>query len=221
MKLEITSIIFDLDGTLLDTITGLAGTTNEVLGKFNFPQHSVDKYKLFVGNGMRTLIERAVPGETSTPIIDQCCLEFEKKYMKQWMSNCWPYDGINDMLAELQNQGIPLAILSNKPHQFAQLFVEYFFPKGMFRLVFGQRDGFAKKPAPVVAVEIANILQADTHNTLFVGDSAVDIQTGKNAGMKTAAVSWGFRSLEELLANNPDILINHPLDLLDNVILTH
>ena len=221
MKLDVSSIIFDLDGTLLDTIGGLTDTTNEVLEKFNFPQHTVDRYKQFVGNGMRTLIERAVPGETSSAVIDHCCMEFEKKYTKQWMSNCWPYDGINDMLAELQNQGIPLAILSNKPHRFTQLFVEHFFPEGMFRFVFGQREGFAKKPDPLVAVEIANMLQVDTQSTLFVGDSAVDIQTGKNGGMKTAAVSWGFRSVEELSANTPDILINHPLDLLEHVILTY
>lgn len=219
--MKISSIIFDLDGTLLDTIEGLADTTNEVLQHFDFPLHSLEKYKLFVGNGLRVLIERATPGGASAAVIDQCCLEFEKIYSKRWMSKCCPYDGINDMLATLQKRDIPLAVLSNKPHQFTKLFVEEFFAKDMFQVVFGQRDGFAKKPAPDVALEIAKKLQVPNNTTLFVGDTAVDIQTGKNAKMKTAAVSWGFRPVEELLGNNPDILINHPKELLDNVIFTH
>lgn len=219
--MKISSIIFDLDGTLLDTIGGLKDTTNKVMQQFNFPLHSSADYKLFIGNGLRKLIERAVPFGTSQVTIDKCCEEFEKIYSRQWMSNCCPYDGINAMLAALQNQGIPLAILSNKPHQFTTLFVEEFFPKGVFRAVFGQRDGFAKKPDPAMAQEIVKMLQVDSHSTLFVGDSGVDIQTGKNAKMKTAGVSWGFRPVEELLGNDPDILINHPIELLDHVIFTH
>lgn len=221
MDIKITSIIFDLDGTLLDTIDDLADSTNQVLQGFNFPVHSVQSYKLFVGNGLRTLIERAVPVGTAVETVDTCCVEFERIYAQQWKSKCSLYTGINDMLAALQKRGIPLAILSNKPHQFTQLFVEEFFPRGLFRYAFGQRQGFPKKPHPAGAVEIANLLQMNTENILFVGDSDVDIQTGKNAGMKTAAVSWGFRPVEELLENNPDILINHPLDLLDNAIFTY
>ena len=219
--MKITSIIFDLDGTLLDTLGGLAVTTNDVMQRFNFPVHSMEKYKLFIGNGLKKLIERSVPMGTSEIIVDQCCAEFEKIYSSEWMSNCCPYDGVNDMLDSLQNQGIPLAILSNKPHQFTKLFVKEFFPKIVFRSVFGQREGFAKKPEPAVAVEIAKMLQVDVHTTLFVGDSGVDIQTGKNANMKTAGVSWGFRPIEELVQNAPDIIINHPTELIDNVIFSN
>ena len=219
--MNVSSIIFDLDGTLLDTLGGLADTTNKVMQHFNFPKHSIENYRLFIGNGMKKLIERSVPVGTPSMVIEQCCKEFEIVYSNQWMSNCIPYDGVNDMLDSLQNQGIPLAILSNKPHQFTQLFVDEFFPKDIFKCVFGQREGFGKKPDPSVAVEIAKILRADINTTLFVGDSGVDIQTGKNANMKTAGVSWGFRPYEELVQNAPDILINHPTELLDNVIFSN
>jgi len=218
--MKVSSIIFDLDGTLLNTLGGLADTTNAVMQQFNFPHHSLENYKIFVGNGLKKLIERSVPMGTSSMIIDQCCREFEKIYSRQWMSNCFPYDGIHDMLDSLQKQGVPLAILSNKPHQFTKFFVEEFFPKEVFRYVFGQRDGFAKKPNPSVAIEIAKMLQVDIHTTLFVGDSGVDIQTGKNANMKTAGVSWGFRPVEELVQNAPDIIINHPTEILKNVIFS-
>lgn len=129
VKMKVSSIIFDLDGTLLDTLGGLADTTNAVMQQFNFPMHSLESYKIFIGNGLKKLIERSVPMGTSSMVIDQCCREFEKIYSRQWMSNCCPYDGIHDMLNSLQNQGVPLAILSNKPHQFTKLFVEEFFSK--------------------------------------------------------------------------------------------
>ncbi|MFT5698261.1 MAG: phosphoglycolate phosphatase [Desulforhopalus sp.] len=221
ITMKVASIIFDLDGTLLDTIQGLADTTNQVLQQFNFPEHASADYKLFIGNGLRRLIENAVPVGTSSTRVDQCCQLFEKIYVENWKSKCCPYDGINAMLDALQKRGIPLAILSNKPHQFTKLFVEEFFPKGTFRYVYGQRDGFAKKPDPLMAVKIAKMLQVNTHSMMFVGDSGVDIRTGKNANMKTAGVSWGFRSVEELRENEPDILINHPLELLNHDIFTH
>jgi phosphoglycolate phosphatase len=188
---------------------------------YNFPAHSCAEYKCFIGNGLQKLIERAAPVGTSTEIIEQCCYTFKELYAKSWRSKCCPYEGINDMLPELKKRGITLAVLSNKPHEFTKLFVEEFFPGDTFQVVFGQREGFAKKPDPAVAIEIANMLQVTTNNTLFVGDSGVDIQTGKNAQMKTAGVSWGFRPVEELLENAPDLLINHPLELIDYVTASH
>ncbi len=219
--MKISSIIFDLDGTLLDTIGGLVDTTNYVMQEFNFPQHSTEMYKQFIGNGMRTLIERAAPANTSFGCIDECCKVFNNYYIENWKDKCCPYDGINDMLSALQKQAIPLAVLSNKPHQFTQLFVKEFFPEDVFQLVFGQREGISKKPEPEAAMEIARTFEMNTDTMLFIGDSGVDIQTGKNAGMKTAGVSWGFRPRQELVDNNPDLLLNHPLELLDHVIFTH
>ena len=218
--MKISSIIFDLDGTLLDTIGGLTDTTNFVMQEFNFPKHSTEMCKQFIGNGMRKLLERAAPVNTSSKCIDDCCNAFKEYYSRNWKDKCCPYDGINAMLAGLQKQAIPLAVLSNKPHQFTQLFVKEFFPEDMFKMVYGQRDGVDKKPAPGVALEIAKNFVMDTNTILFVGDSGVDIQTGKNAGMKTAGVSWGFRPKQELIENEPDLLLNHPLELLDHGIFT-
>jgi phosphoglycolate phosphatase len=210
-----------LDGTLLDTLDGLADSTNKMLQQYDFPVHTSEAYKQFIGNGLRLLIQRAVPDGVAENIIDECCEIFKEIYAKDWKSKCCPYDGINAMLASLQNRRVPLAILSNKPHEFTKLFVKEFFPEGTFRHIFGQRNGFDKKPAPGVALEIAKMMKMNTDTILFVGDSGVDIQTGKNAGMKTAGVSWGFRPLEELAENQPDLILNHPLELLDHVIFTH
>lgn len=218
--MDVLSIIFDLDGTLLDTLRGLTETTNHVMQECNFPEHSSNSIKQFVGDGMRSLITRAAPGGTSMESIEKCCRLFEKHYAENWQSNCCPYDGISAMLTALEKQEIPLAILSNKPHLFTQMFVDHFFPQGTFQHVYGQRDGFEKKPDPEVAIEIAKELGVTTEYILFVGDSGVDIQTGKNAGMKTAGVTWGFRSREELLLHKPDILLNHPSELFDHVIFT-
>lgn len=216
--MQITSIIFDLDGTLLDTLKGLADTTNKVMQQHNFPTHSINEYKTYIGNGLVKLVERSVPENTPQDTVEQCCADFGEIYKESWRDGCCPYQGIDDMLAAIHDGGISLAVLSNKPHEFTKLFVAHFFPKIKFKAVYGQRPGYDKKPEPGVALEIAKIMSTMPENILFVGDSGVDIQTGKNANMQTAAVSWGFRPLEELEANNPDIIINHPTELLNHVI---
>lgn len=220
MKHKISSIIFDLDGTLLDTLGGLADATNYVMQEHNFPSHSKSAVKKFVGNGMRMLLQRAAPTDSSQSCIDSCCASFKKYYGENWKNGCCPYEGIDDMVVTLQKQSVPLAILSNKPHQFTKLFAEYFFEENTFEIIYGQRDGFDKKPQPGVALEIAKQLGMTTEYILFIGDSAEDIQTGKNAGMKTAAVTWGFREAEILLEQEPDILLNHPSELFEHVIFT-
>ncbi len=117
------------------------------------------------------------------------------------------------MLATLKNQRVSLAVLSNKPHEFTKLFVDAFFPQGLFSVVYGQREGFPRKPDPTVALEIAERLGNRPQDTVFVGDSGVDMMTGKAAGMAAAGVSWGFRSVQELTDNNADIIVHHPLEL--------
>lgn len=207
------SIIFDLDGTLLDTLHDLAETCNEVLLYNRFATHPIGSYKTFVGDGLQMLIRKITPVGTEEKVVQQCCTLFTKLYTQNWMRNSCPYDGINDMLAALQKNGVNLAILSNKPHEFTKLFVDKFFPKRQFTVVYGQRDGFPKKPDPTVALEIAAQFGTRPQDTLFVGDSGVDIKTGKAAGMKTAGVSWGFRSVRELTENNADIIVHNPLEL--------
>jgi phosphoglycolate phosphatase len=207
------SVIFDLDGTLLDTLDDLAATCNEVLEYHNFPTHPVVAFKTFVGDGLQILMHKITPVGTSEMVLQQCCELFTKRYSQNWKRNSCPYDGINDMLSALKGHGVMLAVLSNKPHEFTKLFVDEFFPQGFFSIVCGQRHGFPKKPDPMVALNIAIQLGVLPRETLFVGDSGVDIMTGKAAEMGTVGVSWGFRSVEELTENNADIIVNSPLEL--------
>ncbi len=207
------SVIFDLDGTLLDTLVDLAETCNEVLLHHNFPTHSTSAYKKFVGHGLRILMTQCTPAGTEERIIQRCCTMFTELYARNWKRNSCPYAGINDMLAALKTHGVMLAVLSNKPHDFTKLFVDEFFLPGQFSLIYGQREGFPKKPDPTVALEIASKFAVRPQETFFVGDSGVDIQTGRAAGMRTAGVSWGFRSIQELTENNADILVHNPLEL--------
>ncbi len=211
------SIIFDLDGTLLDTLQDIAETANAVLIYHGFPVHSQHDYKRFVGDGLNVLMRRITPLGTNEDIINKCCQTFFQLYANTWMNTCRPYDGIEDMLAAIKNQRISIAVLSNKPHAFTQLFVERYLPKETFACVYGQRDGFAKKPDPTVALEIAKRLGARPAEMFFVGDTPIDIRTGKASGMTTVGVTWGFRSTSELEEENPDLIINSPLELLEYV----
>lgn len=207
------SVIFDLDGTLLDTLADLAQTCNKVMDYHHFPTHPTVAYKNFIGDGLQNLIERIVPVGTEADVIQQCCTLFSAHYSRNWKRNSCPYEGINDMVTALKKHGVKLAVLSNKPHEFTRLFVDEYFQKGLFSIVYGQRAGFPKKPDPTVALEIAAQLGVHPQDTLFVGDSGVDIQTGKAANMNTAGVSWGFRCVQELTDNNADIIVNNPLEL--------
>ena len=207
------SIIFDLDGTLLDTLVDLADSCNEVLLYHHFPVHPIEAFTNFVGDGLWTLMTRITPVGTNDQIIQNCCKLFAEKYEQNWKRNSCPYQGINDMLSALKLHGVKLAVLSNKPHEFTNLFIGEFFQDGIFSIVYGQRDGFPKKPDPTVALEIASQLDVRPQNTLFVGDSGVDIMTGNAAGMMTAGVSWGFRSVQELIDNNADIIVYNALEL--------
>ena len=213
-----TSIIFDLDGTLLDTLEGLAGTCNAVLARYGFPLHVSESYRYFVGDGLTTLMERITPAGTDRQTRDECCGLFTELYAKNWKNSCTLYHGVPEMLEALRKHPFRLAVLSNKPHAFATLIVEDFFPGTLFSLVYGQREGRARKPDPAVALEIAATLGSNPVETVFVGDSGVDIQTGKAAGMLTIGVAWGFRGREELLESQADIIINTPMELLQHVV---
>lgn len=212
------SVIFDLDGTLLDTLTDLAVSCNEVLKAYSFPIHPVVAYKSFVGGGLQSLMKRTTPSGTSDQTLMECCALFAKVYQKNWKRNSCLYDGINDMVVELKKHGILLAIFSNKPHDFTKIIVKEYFPHELFFPVYGQRDGFPKKPDPSVAFAIAKQHGARPEDTLFVGDSAVDIMTGRAAGMFTAGVTWGFRTTEELVKSKADYIIEHPMELVRHVL---
>ena len=211
------SIIFDLDGTLLDTLDDIAETANQVLGRLRMAQHPTDTYRHYVGDGLLALMQRSCPSGTDDATIDHCCALFSEIYAKNWKKGCRPFDGINQLLLALKNLTIPLAILSNKPHRFTQLFVEELLPQNMFSAVYGQREGFARKPDPAAAYEIARQFLFFILSE-FVGDSGVDIATGRNAGMITVGVLWGFRDAGELTAAHADFIISQPMELVDHVV---
>lgn len=212
------AIIFDLDGTLLDTLQDIATAANAVLRRHGGVEHPLQNYAGFVGEGVRVLVQRIFPGHQPPPLLDLYCRHFLEAYEDYWDHHCQPYAGIVEMLSQLAAAALPMAVLSNKPHPLVLRFVERYFPDGMFSQVYGERPGVARKPDPTAALDIAGQLRVDPSKMLFVGDTPIDIQTGKAAGMKTAAVTWGFRSPSELVTEQPDLLINHPSELVEHVL---
>ena len=209
------AVVFDLDGTLLDTLQDLADACNRVLARHDFPVHPVAAYKYFVGDGLQTLIERIVPAGQSPDVIGQLLLDFKEDYQQNWNVQSCMYDGIDQMLDGLQAAGLTLSVLSNKPHEFTVLCVKELLPAWNFSPVFGARSDVPKKPDPAGAVEIAALLQLDPGEVLYVGDTATDMKTAKGAGMFAVGVLWGFRTEDELRENGADRIINTPTQLLE------
>ncbi|MCK5070309.1 MAG: HAD family hydrolase [Desulfocapsa sp.] len=204
-------VIFDLDGTLLDTLDDLATAANATLEHFDFPIHPVHAYRYFVGEGLRTLIQRIIPGSDATDAeIDEYMKKFAEIYTGTWNVKTAPYEGILEMLVSMSEAGLQLAVLSNNPHKFTEICVELFFPENTFNFVFGQREGVAKKPDPAGAIELAEKMNLDIKDILYVGDTATDMQTGNGAGMKTIGVTWGFRERAELEENNAWKIVTTP-----------
>jgi len=207
--------IFDLDGTLLNTLDDLADTANSVLQQLDCPVHLTDKYRYFVGDGMRTLVERIMPKESSVERICECEDLFKKLYEQHWADKTCLYDGIEKMLLDLKKMGMELAILSNKPDEFTRMCVQRFFPSDQFSCVQGQLEKVPKKPHPQGALIIAQTLGFDLSDMLYVGDTATDMKTGKTAGMTTVGVLWGFREIRELTQNGADFIVRHPQEIVE------
>lgn len=217
--MECKGLIFDLDGTLLDTLEDLADAANETLEYFGFPGHPVDAYRYFVGEGLKTLLQRIVPeGEATDVQLNLYMKKFGEIYIRTWNVRSAPYDGIIAMIASLTTAGVQLAVLSNKPHEFTKLCVDTFFPEHPFDFVFGQRDGIAKKPDPAGALELAEKMGLEVADIIYVGDTATDMKTGNSAGMRTIGVEWGFRDRAELEKNNAWIIVATPAEVVSYVI---
>lgn len=192
-------VIFDLDGTLLDTIGDLAVACNAVLAARGLPQHTYDRYRYFVGNGIMRLVERALPEELRTPAtVAAVRADFVKYYTEHIDIHTVPYAGIPELLAELARRGILLAVASNKFHAGTEKLVRRFFPDISFAAVLGQRDGVALKPDPTVVEEILAATGVAHDKAVFVGDSGVDMRTAAAAGVRSVGVTWGFRDRAEL-----------------------
>jgi phosphoglycolate phosphatase len=209
------AVIFDLDGTLLDTLEDIAAAANSALREEGFPEHPLDAYRRFVGNGVAILMQRALPESNLQPEqIERCAERFRDVYRDHWNLRTQLYPGINELLSELRARHLQLGVLSNKPHEFTLQCVTTYFPTDWFTCVFGQREGIPHKPDPAGVHEILDHMQVAPEHCLFVGDSAVDMQTARGAGLTAIGVSWGFRSRDELLEHGAARIIDHPHELL-------
>ncbi len=212
--MKVKGIIFDLDGTLLDTLQDLADAANATLAHFGFPVHPVDSYRYFVGEGLKTLTQRIIPGSFATDAeLSEYMQKFGEIYRLNWNVHSSSYPGIPEMITALSDAGLPLAVLSNKPHEFTKICVEEFFTENSFSFVLGQREGVAKKPDPAGALELAGKMGLSAEEILYIGDTATDMQTGNRAGMKTIGVEWGFRDRAELEANNAWRVVATPAEV--------
>lgn len=211
------AILFDLDGTLLDTLRDLADSGNEVLAARGFPSHPVDAYRTFIGNGMMNLVRDIFPDghrPDEGQETDQVLVEYREAYGRNWKNTTRPYEGINELLDTLTEQRIPIGILSNKAHDFTEKCVDAFLGNWNWDVVLGAREGIPKKPDPAGAIGAAERLGVTAADCWFVGDSDVDMFTAVNAGMHAIGVNWGFRSAEELRAAGAEIVIQNPAELL-------
>lgn len=212
--LKYKAVVFDLDGTLLDSLEDLANSVNEVLKRLGFPCHEVEKYKSFIGNGMYNLVRRALPKEhAQEELINECLAAVKKEYGQHWADCTAPYPGIRELLSALQVKGLKLAVLSNKPHEFVKIIVEKYFP-GQFEQTFGERSGIPRKPDPRGAFDIAEAMKLSPEDFLYIGDSGTDMQTAVAVGMYPIGVLWGFRGAEDIQAGGSKVLLEKPLDLL-------
>jgi len=206
-------ILFDLDGTLLDTLDELYEAVNVSLAEFGYPRRSREEVRRFVGNGVGVLIRKAVPEGTSEADYETC-LAFMKEYYAAHSGGATPYPGIMELLYRLKERNIPMAVVTNKPDLPARKLVESRFP-GLFDVVIGEVPGRPRKPEPEMPLLVLERLGIGKEDAVYIGDSEVDIQTARNAGLKVVSVTWGFRDEEQLRALGPDWLIRRPEELLD------
>ncbi|MDB6004486.1 MAG: hypothetical protein JWR15_1473 [Prosthecobacter sp.] len=210
------AFIFDLDGTLIDSLADIAESINRMLDARGYPRCEKEVFKQMVGDGMEKLVERALPEAVrSDELIKVCVEEYRAKYDLLWQAETRPYEGIVEMLAELQSRGVKLGVVSNKAHRFTVPMTEHFFGSTVFDHILGQRAEVPRKPDAAGAHEMAAFLGLKTEEMAYVGDSGIDMQFAKTSGMRAVGVRWGFRSEAELIECGADVLISRPEELFD------
>jgi len=210
------AVIFDLDGTLLNTLDDIANSVNAMLLKYGFPTHDVNAYRYFVGDGATMLVFRALPAEKrNDDVIAECLRAFLDDYDHTWDQNSRIYDGIPELLDVLTIRHVKMAILSNKPDDFTKRCVHKLLAGWRFEVVLGQRNGIPQKPDPSGAHEIAEILGILPARVLYLGDTAIDMKTAVHAGMFPLGALWGFRPADELLEHGAGAIIKKPMALLN------
>ncbi len=207
-------VVFDLDGTLLNSIDDLATSANHALAHYGYPQHALSEYPFFVGNGITKLIERALPTEARTDeIIAKVREEFVRYYQAHKTDYTRVYPGIAELVEALHRTGCKLAVASNKYHRGTVELIHHYFGEQLFDVVLGQREDIPAKPDPSIVYEILEKTGVSPEHTLYVGDSGVDMQTAANCGITSIGVSWGFRPVEELKQNDACYIADEAADI--------
>ncbi len=204
--------IFDLDGTLISSLEDLAASTNYALQQHHMPQHSIEDIRMFVGNGVRKLMERAIPDGAGNPQFDDTFQTFRQHYMQHNLDNTRPYPGIMEMLKRLKSDNKKVAVVSNKFHEATVELCRHFFGD-LVSVAIGQREGIRKKPAPDTVVEAMRLLGVEKEGCVYIGDSDVDIDTARNSGLPCISVLWGFRDKPFLTAHGATTFITSPMQL--------
>ena len=207
--------IFDLDGTLLSTLNDLAASTNYALRWAGMPERTIEEIRMFVGNGVKLLMERAIPDGINNPKFEETYAKFREHYMEHNLDTTRPYDGIPELLRELKGRGKKLAIVSNKFYAATQELAKHFFPDTI-EIAIGERDNIRKKPAPDTVLEALKQLNASKAGAVYIGDSDVDIMTAKNCELPCISVLWGFRDKEFLIKHGGKIFVDKPSEILSD-----
>lgn len=204
--------IFDLDGTLLSTLADLAASTNYALRTHHMPERSLDEVRRFVGNGVKKLMERAIPDGLNNPLFEETFATFRQHYMQHNLDTTQPYPGIMQLIEQLKAEGKNIAVVSNKFYAATRELCRHFFGD-LVPVAIGEREDIRKKPAPDTVIEALRELGVDKEGAVYIGDSDVDIMTAKNSGMPCMSVLWGFRDKEFLLEHGATTLISQPEDM--------
>lgn len=207
--------IFDLDGTLLSTLDDLVASTNYALRWAGMPERTVEEVRMFVGNGVKLLMERAIPNGINNPKFQETYAKFREHYMEHNLDTTCPYEGIPELLRELKRRGKKLAIVSNKFYAATQELAKHFFPDTI-EVAIGERDSIRKKPAPDTVLEALKQLGASKDNAVYIGDSDVDIMTAKNCNLPCISVLWGFRDKDYLVKHGGTIFVDKPSEILSD-----
>lgn len=213
---KFSAILFDLDGTLLDTLEEIATAANSVLQRWGYAHHDIKAYRRFVGNGVRNLVEQILPEDlrSNHHDVQQFAEELATEYERRGDRLTKIYPGIPELLTALQDKSISLAILSNKPHLLTIRCANRFLSQWRFQSILGQQASRPQKPDPAGVIKTAKRLTLSPHSILYVGDTEVDIQTARAAGITSVGVLWGFRSKAEMIANKPDFIVETPKQIL-------
>lgn len=206
-------VVFDLDGTLIDTIEGLANSVNAAMDFYSFPNHSIEKYRTFVGNGVGKLVERALP-EGKKNLLEEARKVFEKHYAETMLDILPVYDGIEELLKYLVKNNIKIAVNTNKMDVFAKPMIKKVFGD-IFCEVLGEVSEFPRKPSPDGVNYLLGKMDLSCDECLYIGDSQVDIKTARNAKIRCVSVTWGFVTREVLIENEPEIMVDHPREIID------